>query len=236
MASLLPHPRLLVVDDEQSVRDSISWLFNSVGIEVLTFGSAQAFLDANVQCAHGCLISDVRMQNISGLQLLDMLRDSNFTLPFIFLSAYGDAQLGAQAIKKGAIDFLQKPYRSQDLLDSVNDALRRSKEALRQRAERVKASSWLEGLSQREKETLDLVVSGKSSKEIARVLGISYKTVEAHRARILKKTGVRTSGDLVRLAALENTGCDSCRKLSHSTFINRGDEEALNDRRLLAAS
>jgi RNA polymerase sigma factor (sigma-70 family) len=230
MASLFPPPTILVVDDEKSVRDSICWLFNSIGIEVKAFESAQAFLDSGVQCAHGCVILDVRMPTISGIQMQDILRDMNFSLPLIFLSAYGDAQMGAQAIKKGAIDFLQKPYRSQDLLDSVNDALRRSREALRKQSERIKYFNWLESLSQRETETLELVVDGKSSKEIARALGISYKTVEAHRARILKKLGARTTSDLVRLAVLKNTNCRDCRWLTLPASANHCDESAFADR------
>jgi len=214
MASTSVAPTIFVIDDERSVRDSIKWLFNSISINVKVFETAQEFLDSNLDYKYGCLILDVRMPNISGLQLQTILCDMKFPLPLVFLSAYGDAQMGAQAIKKGAIDFLQKPYRNQDLLDAVNTALRLSKEALDARLERDKYLHWLDSLSHREKETLELVVVGKSSKEIARTLGISYKTVEAHRARVMKKLGARTSSDLVHLSIMNNSHCRGCRWLS----------------------
>jgi two-component system response regulator TtrR len=205
---------IFVIDDEKSVRDSIKWLFNSISLQVKTFDSAQAFLDDDIDTRYGCLISDVRMQNLSGLQLLDILHELHFPLPVILLSAYGDAQMGARAIKKGAVDFLQKPYRNQDLLDAVNVALRLSKEALDKQSERKKYLDWLGSLSQREKETLDLVVTGKSSKEIARTLGISHKTVEAHRARVMRKLGAKSSNDLIHLAIMNNSHCRGCQWLS----------------------
>lgn len=214
MATTTIAPTIFVIDDERSVRDSIKWLFNSISINVKTFETAKEFLDSNIDFKYGCLILDVRMQDISGPQLQTILYDMKFPLPLIFLSAYGDAQMGAQAIKKGAIDFLQKPYRNQDLLDAVNTALRLSKEALDTQLERNKILHWLDSLSLREKETLEQVVAGKSSKEIARSLGISYKTVEAHRARVMKKLGARTSSDLVHLSIMNNSHCRDCRWLS----------------------
>lgn len=214
MAHVSTTPTIFVIDDEKSVRDSIKWLFNSIAIQVRTFESAQEFIDSSANLKHGCVILDVRMQNVSGLQLQDILYDMKFPLPLIFLSAYGDAQMGARAIKKGAVDFLQKPYRNQDLLDAVNVALRQSKEALDKQTERTKYLHWLDSLSLREKETLELVVAGNSSKEIARTLGISYKTVEAHRARVMKKLGARTSSDLVHLSIMNNSHCRSCSHFS----------------------
>jgi len=214
MAIISTIPTIYAVDDDKSVRDSIKWLFNSIALPVKTFETAQEFLDTNLKAKHGCLILDVRMPNMSGLQLQSTLYDLKFSLPLIFLSGYGDAQMGAQAIKKGAIDFLQKPYRNQDLLDAVNMALRINKEAMDAQSERDKYLNWLDSLSLREKETLELVVVGQSSKEIARTLGISYKTVEAHRARVMKKLGVRTSSDLVHLSIMNNTHCRGCRWLS----------------------
>ena len=213
MSTCLTVPTVFVVDDEKSVLDSIKWLFNSIAIRVKTFESAEHFLDHELDTRHGCVITDVRMQNVSGLELQNILSARRFRLPLIFLSAYGDAQMGAQAIKRGAIDFLQKPYRSQDLLDAVNAALRSSKEALEKENERTKHLSWLDGLSQREKETFDLMVAGKSSKAIARVLGISFKTVEAHRARVMRKLGARSSGELLQLAIMSNIHCRECQWL-----------------------
>lgn len=207
-------PTVFVVDDEESVRHSLNWLLSSVALDVKMFDSAQAFLSADISCSYGCLILDVRMQALSGLQLQEALCARGFSLPIIFLSAYGDAQMGAQAVKKGAIDFLQKPYRNQDLLDAVNAALKLSKDAMGQQSEKLKYRDCLESLSQREKEILDLVVEGNSSKEIARVLEISHKTVEAHRGRIMSKLGVKSSGELIQRAMLTSSHCRDCRWFS----------------------
>ncbi len=210
-------PRVFVIDDEQSVRESLKWLFNSISLQVETYDSAQAFLDAGVTHSYGCVVLDVRMQHMSGFQLQAALCDSNFPLPVIFLSAYGDAQMGAHAIKKGAIDFLQKPYRNQDLVDAVNSALLLSRERLEAQNQKQKYEGWLENLSLREKEILELVVAGQSSKEIARVLTISPKTVEAHRARLMSKLGTKSAKDLVHLTMLNNTHCRECRWFSLPT-------------------
>lgn len=204
-------PTVFVVDDEESVRHSLSWLLGSISLDVKMYDSAQAFLDAAVECSYGCLILDVRMQALSGLQLQEALCERGFNLPIIFLSAYGDAQMGAQAVKRGAVDFLQKPYRNQDLLDAVNAALTQSKETAGKQSERLKHRDCLESLSLREKEIFDLVVEGNSSKEIARILGISPKTVEAHRGRLMSKLGVRSSGELIQLSMLTNTHCLECK-------------------------
>ncbi|AKU14388.1 response regulator [Aromatoleum toluolicum] len=204
-------PTVFVVDDEESVRHSLSWLLGSIALDVKMYDSPQAFLDADISGSYGCLILDVRMQALSGLQLQEILCQRGFNLPIIFLSAYGDAQMGAQAIKKGAIDFLQKPYRNQDLLDAVNAALTQSKEAIGKQSERDKYRDCLESLSLREKEIFDLVVDGNSSKEIARLLGISPKTVEAHRGRLMSKLGVRSLGELIQLSMLTKSHCLECK-------------------------
>ena len=212
MASVAP--RVFVVDDEQSVRDSLKWLFNSISLEVDTFDSAQAFLDADIEHAYGCVVLDVRMQNMSGMQLQTVLCERKFPLPVIFLSAYGDAQMGAQAIKNGAIEFLQKPYRNQDLVDAVNSALTLSKERIEAKVQKQKYATCLENLSVREKEILELVVAGQSSKEIARTLNISPKTVEAHRARLISKLGTKAAKDMMHLAMLNNNHCSECKWLA----------------------
>jgi two-component system response regulator TtrR len=204
-------PRVFVVDDEKSVRESLKWLFDSVSLEVETFDSAQAFLDADVTHDYGCLVLDVRMQNLSGLQLQAILCDKEFPLPVIFLSAYGDAQMGAQAVKRGAIDFLQKPYRNQDLLDAVNQALQMSAERLDKKTLNTKHTEALEKLSVRENEILELLGSGMSSKEIARNLGISPKTVDVHRAHLMSKLGIKSSKDLIPFAILNSGYCRKCK-------------------------
>jgi two-component system response regulator TtrR len=145
------------------------------------------------------------MPSMSGLQLQNVLIEKNFRLPTILQSAYGDAQMGAQATKRGAIDFLQKPYRNQDLVDAVNAALRSSKDLMDKQAEKSKHRDCFESLSQREREILNMVVAGDSSKVIARMLGISHKTVEAHRARIMNKLGVKSTIDLIH-SIVRNAG------------------------------
>jgi two-component system response regulator TtrR len=211
MQSIAPH--VFVVDDEQTVRDSLKWLFNSMSLKVETYDSAQAFLDADVTHTYGCAVIDVRMPHMSGLKLQSLLSEKNFSLPVIFLSAYGDAQMGAQAVKRGAIDFLQKPYRNQDLVDSVNSALSLSRERMQKKNETQRHTSSLEGLSQREKDVLEFVGSGKSSKEIARILEISPKTVDAHRARLMSKLGVKSASNLMHFAMLNTQHCRECKWL-----------------------
>lgn len=207
-------PTVFVVDDEESVRHSLTWLLDSISVKVQAYGSAKEFLDADISCTCGCVILDVRMQNLSGLQLQQMLCEQGFTLPIIFLSAYGDAQMGAQAIKKGAFDFLQKPYRNQDLLDAVNAAIELSREMTDKQSEKQKHLDLLATLSQREMEILDKVVCGNSSKEIAKLLGISHKTVEAHRGRIMNKLGLKSTSDLIHFAMRSSSHCHDCEWLS----------------------
>lgn len=203
-------PRVFVIDDEESVRHSLTWLLNSISLRVEEFASAQQFLDANISCNYGCLIVDVRMPNMSGLQLQKALLDRGFQLPLIFLSAYGDGHMGAQAIKNGAIDFLQKPYQNQDLLDAVNSALKLSKSQMESQSKKLGYFDKFDSLSQREKEILSMVVDGKTSKQIAQTLKISPKTVEAHRASFLRKLGAKSASSVVHLAVLSNSHCRDC--------------------------
>lgn len=199
--------KVFIIDDEESVRHSLSWLLNSISLKVEEFSSAQDFLDANVSCSSGCLIVDVRMPNISGLQLQQILLERSFKLPIIFLSAYGDGHMGAQAIKNGAFDFLQKPYQNQQLLDAVNSALR----MCRSRAETLNRFEKFDNLSTREKEVLGFVSDGKTSKEIAQALQISPKTVEAHRASLLRKLGARSTSSVIHMAFIaSNQRCREC--------------------------
>lgn len=209
---VLNAPRVFVIDDEESVRESLKWLFNSVSLPVETYGSARAFLDAGITHSYGCIVLDVRMQHMSGLQLQSALCESNFPLPMIFLSAYGDAQMGAQAIKKGAIDFLQKPYRNQDLIDAVNSALRISWGRLEAQRQEAKYAATLDNLSPRERQILEFIVAGQSSKEIARALAISPKTVEVHRTHLMAKLGTKSAKEMVYLTMLNNPLCRKCQQ------------------------
>lgn len=208
-------PVVFVVDDEASVRHSLTWLLNSISLRVIEFSSAQAFLEANIAQLNGVLIVDVRMPGISGLQLQKMLRDRGINFPTIFLSAYGDGRMGAQAVKDGAIDFLQKPYQNQELLDAVNAAL----EVCRAKTQHGDNIEKYDRLSQREKEILEHIANGWTSKEIAQSLQISHKTVEAHRASVLRKLETKSACGAMQIAFLaSNRRCRECR--SRDTAIS----------------
>jgi len=192
-------PTVFIVDDDAGVRKSIRELLVSVGLAVETFESAQSFLDAFDTARPGCLVLDVRMARMSGLALEAKLAEMGADIPIVFISGHGDISMAVNAIKRGAVDFVPKPYQEQQLLDAVNEALRR--DALR-RAAPLDASGFaqrLQILSPREHEVLDLALKGHSSKAIARELGISHRTVELHRSHLLEKLEVASITELMRL-------------------------------------
>jgi FixJ family two-component response regulator len=192
-------PTVFIVDDDAGVRKSIRELLVSVGLAVETFESAQSFLDAFDTARPGCLVLDVRMARMSGLALEAKLAEMGADIPIVFISGHGDISMAVNAIKRGAVDFVPKPYQEQQLLDAVNEALRR--DALR-RAAPLDASGVaqrLQMLSPREHEVLDLALKGHSSKAIARELGISHRTVELHRSHLLEKLEVASITELMRL-------------------------------------
>jgi FixJ family two-component response regulator len=192
-------PTVFIVDDDRGVRNSIGELLLSVGLAVETFESAQSFLDAFDRTRSGCLVLDVRMARMSGLALEGTLAEMGAHIPIVFISGHGDISMAVNAIKRGAVDFVPKPYQEQQLLDAVNEALRRDE--LR-RAEPLDASGFserLQMLTSREREVLDFALKGHSSKGIARELGISHRTVELHRSHLLEKLGVASISELLRL-------------------------------------
>lgn len=192
-------PTVFVVDDDAGVRKSIRELLISVGLAVETFESAQAFLDAFDAARPGCLVLDVRMARMSGLALEARLAEMGADIPIVFISGHGDISMAVNAIKRGAVDFVPKPYQEQQLLDAINEALRR--DALR-RAAPLDASGLaqrLQTLTTRENEVLDLALKGHSSKVIARELGISHRTVELHRSHVLEKLEVASITELLRM-------------------------------------
>lgn len=192
-------PMVYVVDDEASVRSSLQWLLESIRLKVETFDSAEAFL-AKVQSDRpGCLVLDVRMPGLSGPELMEKLHEKHFSLPIIFLSGHGDVPLAVHTMKGGAFDFLQKPYNNQQFLDRVRAALELDAKTRSQRKQQGDTATRIDGLSGREREILDLVVEGQSNKVIGRALGISYKTVEAHRARLMRKMGVASFAELMQV-------------------------------------
>jgi two-component system response regulator DctR len=191
---------VFIVDDHAGVRDSIAELVASVGFRHAVFESAQQFLDAFDRDACGCLVLDVRMANMSGPDLQERLNSMAARIPIVFISGHADIDVAVRTIKAGAVDFVQKPYREQQLLDSINDALERDAEARRAPEARQAFDRRTATLSARERQVMDLVVVGQASKAIAQTLGISHRTVELHRHRIFHKLGVQSVAELVRLA------------------------------------
>jgi two-component system response regulator FixJ len=195
-------PVVYLVDDDAAVRSGFSALFRSVGLPVTSFASGEAFLEAVDEHSLGCLVVDVRMPGMSGLELQERLRDRGVGLPIILISAHGDVPMAVRAMKAGAIDFLEKPVNEQVLLDRVQGCLRVAHRTYDD-AELVAATrARLEALTPREREVLDRLVKGESSKIIAAELDISPRTVDVHRAHIMDKLGVRSIAELVRVALM----------------------------------
>lgn len=193
---------VFIVDDDDAVRDSIQELLESVGLRAEGHASGQAFLDAFEPKRPGCLILDVRMAGISGLAVQERLNALGATMPIIMLTAHGDVPMAVQAMQGGAVDFLQKPYRDQALLDSVNRALELDLGA-RQSGTGTGDGDLAQGLSlltQREREVFDSLLKGGTSKEIARELDVSHRTIEAHRQNLLRKLGLSSVKELLALA------------------------------------
>ncbi|TAL92142.1 MAG: response regulator transcription factor [Rhodanobacter sp.] len=191
---------VFIVDDEISVRDSLRWLLESIRLRIETFDSAESFLSNYTPDRAGCLVLDVRMPGISGPELLDMMNHIGEPIPIIFLSAHGDVPLTVRAMKGGAFDFLQKPYNNQEFLNRVRQALALDLSRRNQRKGLDEYSARLAALTLRERQVLDRVVDGQSNKLVARELGISYKTVEVHRSRLMHKMGAASFNELLRQA------------------------------------
>ena len=192
-------PTIFVVDDDARVRDSLRWLLESVSLPVETFGSAADFLHACEPHCHGCLILDIRMPDISGLQLQDILAERGIRLPIIMLSGHGDVRTAVRAVQRGALDFFEKPFNGQELLDRIQSALAADAHRHQEESARAAICKRIDSLTQREREILDWVVSGTSNKRIAAELGISIKTVEVHRARVMEKMAVKSVAELTAL-------------------------------------
>jgi two-component system response regulator DctR len=196
----MSEPTVFIVDDDEGVRDSIAELVSSIGLPAITFASALDFLD-NYDCDRaGCLVLDVRMAHMSGPALQEKLVAMGATLPIVFISGHGDVPIAIKTIKAGAVDFVQKPYHDQQLLDSINEALRRDAAIRVTKTRSDVFGQRLTMLSEREREVFDLVVKGLSSKAIAKALAISHRTVEVHRSHILEKLEVRSVPEMIHLA------------------------------------
>jgi FixJ family two-component response regulator len=188
-----------IVDDEETVRRSVSRLVRSVGLNAETFGSAQAFLDHGRPDGPACLVLDVRLPGLSGLDLQSALGPIQHRVPIIFITGRGNIPMSVRAMKGGALDFLRKPLESQELLDAIQRALARSREGLAQEAERARIERRVANLTPREREVLALVVTGMLNKQIAAELGAAEKTVKVHRGRVMKKMEADSVADLVRM-------------------------------------
>ncbi|MCZ6890731.1 MAG: response regulator transcription factor [Gammaproteobacteria bacterium] len=192
-------PTVFIVDDDEPVRDSIGMLLDTVGIEHDEFATAQAFLDSFVADRTGCLILDIRMPGMSGLELQDKLAELKANIPIIFITGHGDIPMAVEAMRKGAMDFIRKPFRDQELLDRIQEALH-ADESLREWESSLRVvRAKFETLSPRETEVFDRVASGQANKVVAIDLGISERTVEIHRSQAMKKMNARTLAALVRM-------------------------------------
>jgi RNA polymerase sigma factor (sigma-70 family) len=193
-------PILFIVDDDRSVRESTELMLKSVGFHVKTFVSAQDFLETDIEEGLGCLILDVRMPGMSGLDLQEKLISAKTPLPVIFITGHGTVPMSVRAMKAGAVDFLQKPFEEQDLLDAIDRAITRQKERKVKEEEAAKLQHRLKALTPREYEVFSLLVTGMANKEIAYKLGTSERTVKAHRAQVMEKMKAGSLADLVRFA------------------------------------
>ena len=195
-------PTAYVVDDDESVRTLWRWLMESNGIAAQTFASAAAFIEAYRRGNPGCLVLDVRLPGMSGPELQDYLRREAIEIPIVFVSAHGDVPTAVNALKGGAVDFIQKPFDYREALATVQRALERDAREREQRARQAQFAERLAALTTREREVMRLVIEGKPNKVIAEALDISVRTVEFHRANVMEKMGAASVATLVQLIAL----------------------------------
>ena len=197
-------PTVFIVDDDQAVARSLRWLIESVQLKVETFASAQAFLDGYAAAKSGCLVLDVRMPGMSGIELQERLTVQRISVPIIFITGHGDVQMAVRAVQAGAFDFIEKPFNDQDLLDRIQRAISFDSEQRARDSQRARLSALFASLTTREREVMDLVVEGMSNKAVANTLGLSAKTVEVHRAKVMEKMNARSVSDLVKMSMLNN--------------------------------
>jgi RNA polymerase sigma factor (sigma-70 family) len=191
--------RIYVVDDDEPMRDSLVWLLESKGLRVEAHPSAEAFLDALKDEMQGCLVLDVRMPGMSGLELFERLQARGVTLPVIFVTGHGDVPMAVSAVKKGAVDFIEKPFNEEEMLRLVRQCLETDRAQRASRREREAVRRRVATLTEREREVMNLVIAGRLNKQIADELGIATKTVEVHRARVMEKLEAESVAELVRL-------------------------------------
>ncbi|MCK5893049.1 MAG: response regulator transcription factor [Endozoicomonadaceae bacterium] len=191
-------PAVFIIDDDEAVRDSLKMLMHSVGQKVQVFASPTEFLNVYDENHPGCIVLDIRMPGMSGLELLSKLNDMRCILPIIFITGHGDVPMAVQAIKDGAMNFIQKPFRDQELLDDINDALKLDTQQRAELLEHKEILRRLSTLTEREREVLHHVVEGKANKVIAADINLSQRTVEIHRSRVMEKMRTKSLAHLVR--------------------------------------
>jgi RNA polymerase sigma factor (sigma-70 family) len=190
---------VFVVDDDPSVRSSLKFLLSTVGLQVESFESAETFLQRKPPDAPSCLVLDVRLRGLSGLDFQRELAVRNFRIPIVFVTGHGDIPMSVRAMKAGAIEFLTKPYRDQDLLDAVRIALERDRARREQEKDLTDLQQRFDSLTPREQEVISMVVSGMLNKQIAGQLGTAENTVKVHRSRAMEKMNAQSFADLVRM-------------------------------------
>lgn len=199
-----PNSVVHVIDDDEAVRESLAFLLKTARLDVRTYDSAMAFLSALPNVESGCIITDVRMPEISGVDLLRRLKELKVGMPVIVITGHGDVQLAVEAMKIGAMDFIEKPFDDELLLAAVKSALGRWEKGAREESERTKLLDRLATLSPRERDVLEGLVAGKPNKIIAFDLGISPRTVEIYRSNVMTKMNAGSLSELVRMALLVN--------------------------------
>lgn len=198
----MTEPVVHVIDDDEAMRESLAFLLDASGLAARTYDSATRFLDAGEVAGPGVIVTDVRMPEMSGLDLVRRLKSREAALPIIMITGHGDVPLAVEAMKAGVVDFLEKPFDEEHLLAAIRAALAESRRGDEDQAERERVRRVLDSLSGREHEVLDGVVAGKLNKVIAHELGISPRTVEVYRANVMSKTGARGLSELVRMVLL----------------------------------
>ena len=196
-------PTVFIVDDDPAIRFAMQALMDSVNVQHEIYGSGDEFLEKVEEHRPGCLVLDIRMPGLGGLELQEELITRGSTLPIIFITGHGDVPMAVDAMQKGAVDFIQKPFRDQDLLDRVREALMTDKERRKEQEKHAEVEKRLGRLTNREREVFDLVVTGKPNKVIAYELGVSQRTVEIHRARVMEKMQAKSLADLVKMHMTE---------------------------------
>ncbi len=197
-----PDAIIYVIDDDEAVRQSLEFLLKTAGLTVRGFDNAKSFLDLLPQIRSGCIITDVRMPGITGIDLLRRVKELGVEIPVIVITGHGDISLAVEAMKIGAVDFLEKPFDDETLLAAVRGSLSRSADSIQRNAEVSRINDRLAALSNRERQVLDGLVAGKANKAIAFDLGISPRTVEIYRANLMTKMAANSLSDLVRMAMM----------------------------------